>query len=260
MSSQALVLFYAVAPLAGLGLCTCSGLRPPRASCPRCQHVVWSAATLITQRLVHVVTAFVCCCCREMEAAAKRASQQQELLNSRIAELDAEGRKLRDQKYQLDAQVGDKGRLGGCCLLWNCIKQAGMEGSWSAERQSSCCFHGGDVVSATWGVEQAQARGVRRLQWCPKNGPQVYASLSVCPVPASCPCARLSLTQVSELSHKLGSAQGSSQSLEQEVGQLRAQLKQLAGEKHGLEMQLSDTKAKLLALQEKVRAARRTPV
>jgi hypothetical protein len=46
---------------------------------------------------------------------------------------------------------------------------------------------------------------------------------------------------VSELSHKLGSAQGSSQSLEQEVGQLRAQLKQLAGEKHGL------------ALQEKVR-------
>lgn len=58
---------------------------------------------------------------------------------------------------------------------------------------------------------------------------------------------------MSELSHKLGSAQGSSQSLEQEVGQLRAQLKQLAGEKHGLEMQLSDTKAKLLALQEKVR-------
>jgi uncharacterized protein YlxW (UPF0749 family) len=43
--------------------------------------------------------------CREMEAAAKRASQQQELLNSRIAELDAESRKLRDQKYQLDTQV-----------------------------------------------------------------------------------------------------------------------------------------------------------
>lgn len=58
--------------------------------------------------------------------------------------------------------------------------------------------------------------------------------------------------QVSELSHKLGSAQGSSQSMEQEVAQLRTQLKQLAGEKHSLEMQLSDTKAKLLALQEKV--------
>jgi septal ring factor EnvC (AmiA/AmiB activator) len=58
--------------------------------------------------------------------------------------------------------------------------------------------------------------------------------------------------QVSELSHKLGSAQGSSQSLEQEVAQLRSQLKQLAGEKHSLEVQLSDTKAKLLALQEKV--------
>lgn len=58
---------------------------------------------------------------------------------------------------------------------------------------------------------------------------------------------------MSELSHKLGSAQGSSQSLEQEVGQLRGQLKQLGSEKHSLEMQLSDTKAKLLALQEKVR-------
>lgn len=57
---------------------------------------------------------------------------------------------------------------------------------------------------------------------------------------------------MSELSHKLGSAQGSAQSLEQEVGQLRAQLKQLGSEKHGLEMQLSDAKAKLLALQEKV--------
>lgn len=44
-------------------------------------------------------------CNREMEATAKRASQQQELLNGRIAELDAESRKLRDQKYQLDTQV-----------------------------------------------------------------------------------------------------------------------------------------------------------
>jgi hypothetical protein len=40
-----------------------------------------------------------------MEASAKRANQQQELLNNRIAELDAESRKLRDQKYQLDTQV-----------------------------------------------------------------------------------------------------------------------------------------------------------
>jgi uncharacterized protein YlxW (UPF0749 family) len=48
---------------------------------------------------------------REMESAAKRASQQQELLNSRIAELDAESRKLRDQKYQLDTQV----RRDACC-------------------------------------------------------------------------------------------------------------------------------------------------
>lgn len=92
------------------------------------------------------------------------------------------------------------------------------------------------------------------MQWCLKSRPQVCAALSVCAFACVLPLCPPVLMQVSELSHKLGSAQGSSQSLEQEVGQLRAQLKQLAGEKHGLEMQLSDTKAKLLALQEKVRA------
>ncbi|KAF6264226.1 hypothetical protein COO60DRAFT_1267074 [Scenedesmus sp. NREL 46B-D3] len=97
---------------------------------------------------------------RELEDAAKRHSQQQELLSSRIAELDAEGRKLRDQKYQLD-------------------------------------------------------------------------------------------TQVSELSHKLGSAQGSARSLEQEVAQLRSQAKALAGDKHELELQLANTRAQLAASQEK---------
>lgn len=40
-----------------------------------------------------------------MEEATKRHNDQQVLLNSRIAELDAEGRKLREQKYQLDTQV-----------------------------------------------------------------------------------------------------------------------------------------------------------
>lgn len=44
-------------------------------------------------------------CHREIEEAGRRSSQQQELLNKRIAELDSEGRKLRDQKYQLDTQV-----------------------------------------------------------------------------------------------------------------------------------------------------------
>lgn len=43
--------------------------------------------------------------CRELEDAVKRHTQQQELLNSRIAELDVEGRKLRDTKYKLDTQV-----------------------------------------------------------------------------------------------------------------------------------------------------------
>jgi hypothetical protein len=47
-----------------------------------------------------------------MDAAAQRASQQQDVLNKRIAELDAECRKLRDTKYQLDSQA----RLAA--LLW----------------------------------------------------------------------------------------------------------------------------------------------
>jgi predicted nucleic acid-binding Zn-ribbon protein len=61
--------------------------------------------------------------------------------------------------------------------------------------------------------------------------------------------------QVSELSHKLGSAQGSAKSLEAEVAQLRSQAQQLSGEKHSTEMQLSDARAKLLVLQEKVGCA-----
>jgi spindle assembly abnormal protein 6 len=57
---------------------------------------------------------------------------------------------------------------------------------------------------------------------------------------------------VSELSHKLGSAEGSARSLEQEVAQLRGQVKALAAEKHELELQLANTRAQLAAAQEKV--------
>lgn len=49
----------------------------------------------------HIATIY-----RDLEDAAKRYSQQQDLLNNRIAELDAEGRRLRDTKYRLDTQVG----------------------------------------------------------------------------------------------------------------------------------------------------------
>ncbi len=58
--------------------------------------------------------------------------------------------------------------------------------------------------------------------------------------------------KVSELSHKLGSAEGSCKSLEQEVAQLRVQQKAVAADKHSLEMQLADAKAQLAASQEKV--------
>jgi spindle assembly abnormal protein 6 len=63
--------------------------------------------------------------------------------------------------------------------------------------------------------------------------------------------------QVSELSHKLGSAEGSARSLEQEVTQLRSQVKALAGDKHELELQLANTRAQLAAAQEKVGEAGR---
>eukprot|EP00878_Enallax_costatus_P015722 GHUV01016473.1.p1 GENE.GHUV01016473.1~~GHUV01016473.1.p1 ORF type:complete len:465 (+),score=180.96 GHUV01016473.1:3033-4427(+) len=44
---------------------------------------------------------------RELDEAVKRHNQQHELQSSRIAELDAEGRKLRDIKYKLDTQVSE---------------------------------------------------------------------------------------------------------------------------------------------------------
>ena len=43
---------------------------------------------------------------RELQEQSKRSSEQIEGLNSRVAELDADNRALRDQKYQLDSQVG----------------------------------------------------------------------------------------------------------------------------------------------------------
>ena len=62
----------------------------------------------------------------------------------------------------------------------------------------------------------------------------------------------LALLQVSELSHKLGSAQGAQQSLEQEVAELREKVKALAADKHNSEVAASETKAKLMAAEDKV--------
>jgi hypothetical protein len=60
--------------------------------------------------------------------------------------------------------------------------------------------------------------------------------------------------QVSELSHKLGTAEGSNRSLDEESLRLRSVNQQLSLAKHELEMQLSEARAKLLALEEKVTA------
>lgn len=43
--------------------------------------------------------------CRHMDELTRRHTEQLDNLNARLAELDAENRKLRDQKYQLDTQV-----------------------------------------------------------------------------------------------------------------------------------------------------------
>ena len=58
--------------------------------------------------------------------------------------------------------------------------------------------------------------------------------------------------QVSELSHKLGSAEGSNRSLEEESTRLKQQNQQLSSDKHEREIQLNEAKAKLIALDEKV--------
>lgn len=62
------------------------------------------------------------------------------------------------------------------------------------------------------------------------------------------------MLQVSELSHKLGSSEGSNRSLEEETARLRSLNQQLSSSKHELEIQLNEAKAKVLALDEKVRA------
>lgn len=59
---------------------------------------------------------------------------------------------------------------------------------------------------------------------------------------------------MSELSHKLGAAEGSCRSLESDLATMRSQHKQLASDKHSLELQLADAKAQLAASQEKVNA------
>lgn len=61
-------------------------------------------------------------------------------------------------------------------------------------------------------------------------------------------------TKVSELSHKLGAAEGSNRSLETECDQLRAQNKKLSSEKHDLDILLNESKAKLAAAEEKVQS------
>lgn len=59
-------------------------------------------------------------------------------------------------------------------------------------------------------------------------------------------------TQVSDLSHKLGAAEGCNRSFEQEIAQLRADNMQLAQSKHQLDITANESKAKLLALEGKV--------
>eukprot|EP00198_Chlamydomonas_reinhardtii_P007749 XP_001697086.1 predicted protein [Chlamydomonas reinhardtii] len=61
-------------------------------------------------------------------------------------------------------------------------------------------------------------------------------------------------TKVSELSHKLGSSEGSNRSLEEETARLRSLNQQLSSSKHELEIQLNEAKAKVLALDEKAQS------
>lgn len=74
-------------------------------------------------------------CDRELDEAAKRHGQQVELQTSRIAELDAEGRRLRDIKYTLDTQVciADMGMLSyercmTCAVAYACCPVLSSQG------------------------------------------------------------------------------------------------------------------------------------
>ncbi len=58
--------------------------------------------------------------------------------------------------------------------------------------------------------------------------------------------------QVSELSHKLGTAEGSNRSMEEEGARLKAANQALSLAKHEVEISLNEARAKLLALDEKV--------
>lgn len=59
-------------------------------------------------------------------------------------------------------------------------------------------------------------------------------------------------SRVSELSHKLGAAEGTVRSLEEECSRLRAAHKQAAADKHSADIQLNEARAKVIALEEKV--------
>jgi hypothetical protein len=63
------------------------------------------------------------------------------------------------------------------------------------------------------------------------------------------------LPQVSELSHRLGSAEGSNKALEEEVTRLRSEAIAAAQERAQREAAAAELKSKLLALEEKVSMA-----
>ena len=62
--------------------------------------------------------------------------------------------------------------------------------------------------------------------------------------------------QVSELSHRLGTAEGSNRSLEEENTRLKSLNQSVSQAKHELDIQLNEAKAKVLSLEEKVGWAR----
>ena len=60
------------------------------------------------------------------------------------------------------------------------------------------------------------------------------------------------MAKVSELSHRLGSAEGSNRSLEEESARLKQQNQKLSSDKHECDILLNEARAKIIALDEKV--------
>jgi hypothetical protein len=161
---------------------------------------------------------------RELASLQRRLGEQVDGLNTRVAELDAENRRLREAKYELDKQVSER---------W--LRGVRLAIAADSSRPAPC----GSSITTLFGW--------RQLACC------ACSTIVACLLSKTCGCCGLPASQVSELSHRLGSSEGSNKALEEEVARLRSDTITAAQERAQREAAAAELKSKLLALEEKVR-------